>query len=889
MLCAVCGREIAQSSAFCPYCGVKVAAAEPEPNAPVYQADVKRLLKTGKLIVYRDRTEFVTSSVQKAIFSYANLAAVKKEWDHIDFITADGRRESCPADMKCIHEAFLYIEQAVRPYLARRQNELLSRGVRYSFPSSQGMLNDGILNLSAEQAEFIGKSGKSEVVSFRDVKSVRASGGTLDFVLFDRQTKYFAVSKELRDEVLAFVTDAVAPYLAQRKAELLARGIHFSFTAPDGGTVDILADRVERRGPAGQTEAVAFEAVRTVSVAMESLDLALTDGTSRSFPIDEDAGNEVLAFVISAIEPYVRARTEGFDAAFGIDERIEVNGERGVFHIIRQSGREITGEWPLAALRSCRWEERRELNALGKVMSGGIALFKNAAKAAGNQAAAEAEERLSSAGVVLTIGAEPEARTECVWFGLFPAGLSRTNKKYERYLAEWTGLSDFLRDRCPECEQTEPAPPEPETRSPDDAAAENNAAAISREAVSGEGAAGTAGGPDSPEQQDDLGIARYIDGVSRFIGSCKTPMAIALQGNRGSGENSVLQILFNRLGGETHRMWFDVRQMSQGESGEALSALIGRRLVGLLGDGDGAAGKGGEIITNLAGLLTGMVADDSSIGKEMVGGLFNRHPEDSPEQFAELAAQKIGTLGEGGKVVLFVDGLDRTVPARAVEILEAMRTFFDCQGCVFVIAIDYGTVLSGIRDRYGHGFEEDRARAFFDDMFKMSFRVPASSYNVSNYVKNKLEQLGVRTGDETEAELYVSLIHNSVGRDLESIDRLFTSFQLITSMADEGLYRSRYNRLVLFALLCMQTSFRKVYECLVQRRDSVTPEFLAGMCGLSPRPWSAEQVSGEETAAFEGFGGVFARIINPDGDAEISEAECRAFAEVLEFSSITST
>ena len=133
MICINCKNEIMDGAAFCPYCGEKVTQAVQQdsgPETPVYQADVKRALRpAGKLLVYRDRTEFVTSSVQKAVFNYAGMVAVKKGiLDSIDFITEDGRTETCPADRKCVHEAFLYIEQAVRPYLARRKERLLSEG-----------------------------------------------------------------------------------------------------------------------------------------------------------------------------------------------------------------------------------------------------------------------------------------------------------------------------------------------------------------------------------------------------------------------------------------------------------------------------------------------------------------------------------------------------------------------------------------------------------------------------------------------------------------------------------------------------------------------------------------------------------------------------------------
>ena len=45
---------------------------------------------------------------------------------------------------------------------------------------------------------------------------------------------------------------------------------------------------------------------------------------------------------------------------------------------------------------------------------------------------------------------------------------------------------------------------------------------------------------------------------------------------------------------------------------------------------------------------------------------------------------------------------------------------------------------------------------------------------------------------------------------------------------------------------------------------------------------------GHEIAAYRDFGGVFAEIINLDGEAEISERECRAFAGVPELSRATS-
>ena len=450
MNCAKCGHALVEGAAFCPYCGEKVSDGTPGENLPIYQADVKGKLKSGKLVVYRDRTEFVTSSVQKTIFNYSALAAVRKKLgvgtvlglglDHIDFITEDGSTESCPINRKDVHEAFLRIQEVIAPYLAQRKERLLAQGIRYSLISGTGLASSGILNISGDSVEFKPKTGQSRLISFRDVKAAGITSGSLEFSLTDGTSKAFAIDRELQDEVLAFVQAAIEPYIAERKASLLAQGIHFSSLSshgPDSGTLNILEDRAEFTSKAGQTTAVSFQDVRAVRLFSDILELSLTDGTSKSFTVEKDMQDGVLSFVQNAIQPYVLKRTVGFDAPFGIDERIELNEARGVFHILRQGGNEISKEYPLSALSKC---EQTECGA----PKSALGLLAGAAKAVGVRdklGAPDADDIISYAGVELTLLTDQGQETELVRFGDFSLGMSRTNKKYGQYLAE---ISKFM-------------------------------------------------------------------------------------------------------------------------------------------------------------------------------------------------------------------------------------------------------------------------------------------------------------------------------------------------------------------------------------------------------------------------------------------------------------
>lgn len=80
-------------------------------------------------------------------------------------------------------------------------------------------------------------------------------------------------------------------------------------------------------------------------------------------------------------------------------------------------------------------------------------------------------------------------------------------------------------------------------------------------------------------------------------------------------------------------------------------------------------------------------------------------------------------LQHKSRVVVFVDDLDRLVPGKAIELLEVLKLFLDCENCVFILAIDYDVVVRGAAEKYGFDLhdnseeglkEQEKGKAFFD-------------------------------------------------------------------------------------------------------------------------------------------------------------------------------
>ena len=109
-------------------------------------------------------------------------------------------------------------------------------------------------------------------------------------------------------------------------------------------------------------------------------------------------------------------------------------------------------------------------------------------------------------------------------------------------------------------------------------------------------------------------------------------------------------------------------------------------------------------VTQTLGTLLG----DQSLDLEDLVDIFQRETRvqrmaqmTSMEQF-ERAFQEVlrESLGEDGRLLIFIDDLDRCLPEKAIEILEAIKLFLNVEGTVFVLGLDKDIIRQGIEIHY---------------------------------------------------------------------------------------------------------------------------------------------------------------------------------------------
>ena len=397
---------------------------------------------------------------------------------------------------------------------------------------------------------------------------------------------------------------------------------------------------------------------------------------------------------------------------------------------------------------------------------------------------------------------------------------------------------------------------------------------------------------DSPAVQDSFNISKYINGLVNFIKSCNTPMTIAVQGDWGTGKTSIMTMIKNELKNSKNLnlVWFNTWQFSQFNLGDKLPLTMLNKLVNEVSNNKESenfkyikkamVGVADAILGHISG---GAIEVSSFLDNEE--NLFEAI-ERLKESFQKLVNEK---AGDEGRVIIFIDDLDRIEPERAVELLEVLKIFLDCEKCIFVLAIDYSVVTRGVKVKYGNDFSEGKGKSFFDKIIQVPFKMPVGSYDISLYVKKCFEDIGMEVEEETLPQ-YINLIKYSIGNNPRSMKRLFNSFLLLSNISDSEILEDSLNRQILFALLCMQSSYELMYNYIIEKRLDLDGEFFNELKNEKNDIFKKIEMNEKEISQFTRFIENFYNLLDKDGDGEINkEDEMEVFRKVLNFSTVTSS
>ena len=160
--------------------------------------------------------------------------------------------------------------------------------------------------------------------------------------------------------------------------------------------------------------------------------------------------------------------------------------------------------------------------------------------------------------------------------------------------------------------------------------------------------------------------------------------------------------------------------------------------------------------------------------KYLIESLRGEHPLERIKKSKDIREEIIrffkALLPEhGNKLVVFIDELDRCRPSYAVQLLERIKHYFDCEELIFVFSVNIHELQYTIRHHYGEGFN---ASKYLDRFFDMTIVLPPPE------LRGYYQKIGLENGTwvfETICRRVVSVFHF----ELREIARFYSTAKVV--------------------------------------------------------------------------------------------------------------
>lgn len=168
------------------------------------------------------------------------------------------------------------------------------------------------------------------------------------------------------------------------------------------------------------------------------------------------------------------------------------------------------------------------------------------------------------------------------------------------------------------------------------------------------------------------------------------------------------------------------------------------------------------------------------------------------------------------RLVVFVDDLDRCLPSDAISALEAIKLFFDTDGCLFILGMDRDVVERGILERFPPGSNGENVkllvdpRKYLDKIVQIPISLPPlTKQQISAFLDNLLDDPNV----DVKIKHCQDLIRTAVPQNPRTLKRVLNVLALLVPMHGGG----HKDILYLAKVVLLQVLFDEAYQ--VVRRD----------------------------------------------------------------------
>ena len=225
--------------------------------------------------------------------------------------------------------------------------------------------------------------------------------------------------------------------------------------------------------------------------------------------------------------------------------------------------------------------------------------------------------------------------------------------------------------------------------------------------------------------------------------------------------------------------------------------------------------------------LTGGLFPGTEVNAKLWNQVLKTHSEfhDVTEHLMEETRDLVKQWVGHGRLVVFVDDLDRCLPEHAIQLLEALKLFLNEAPCIFVVGADRTVIEQAVRQHYLQ-LEKFTEREYLEKIFHLPFNLPPiTEENIWKAYGAGLESLGLE-----DKKLRVPL-RVGFGNNPRRYERFINLFPIVSRLGNRlGFGNDMEGRAILISIIVIRIRFHRLFEKLTANPISASLGFFSEWC-----------------------------------------------------------
>jgi len=318
---------------------------------------------------------------------------------------------------------------------------------------------------------------------------------------------------------------------------------------------------------------------------------------------------------------------------------------------------------------------------------------------------------------------------------------------------------------------------------------------------------------DQPHQTDALAFSRYADLLTNIIMDAEAlPFTIGIFGDWGSGKTTLMRMIQSQLEDECKILWFNAWKY---DDKQYLSKAFLKVIHDKIWASNELSAEVFKDVLQRVGDWAGKTFVDKPLGSIFfetfsLDPVFQNLLEETTQEMIDRY------VGKTGRLVIFVDDLDRCLPENTITILETLKQFLDHARCIIVLGIDKETIEMAIEHRYP--FLNMSGKDYLEKIVQIPFAIPQPNQHLMRQYLSGCHLLnGKKLGDFSQLS---KIVLSGAGSNMRRLKRLVNQLNLAMGMAGiEKVDEMEWAMLV--KLLVLQTRFSDFFNVVKYHSEAI--------------------------------------------------------------------